>query len=320
MKVFVTRMIPQDGLRLLKEMFEVEIFEHNRPISKKELLEQSRGSDGLLCLLTDKIDEEIIDILGVKAIANYAVGVDNIDVKAATERKIPVTNTPGVLTEATADLTFALLLAVSRRIVEADKYVRDGNFKGWEPMELLGGDFSGKTLGIIGLGRIGQAVARRAKGFGMNIIYHSQSPKEGIESELSAIKVPFEDLILSSDYISIHCPYTPETHHMIGIEEFTKMKSSAYLINTARGKVIDETSLLQALEEKLIAGIGLDVYYNEPEINSKIFGYSNVVVLPHIGSASIETRTKMSLMVAKNLIAALAGKKPPNLVNAEVFD
>jgi len=319
MKIFVTRKIPQKGLDILSKEFEVEVFEGDEPISKEELIKRAKDCDGLLSLLSDPIDEEVIDQTGIKAIANYAVGYDNIAVATATKRKIPVTNTPGVLTEATADLTFALILAVSRRIVEADKYLRSGKWTGWGPILLLGGDFANKTIGIIGLGRIGTAVARRAKGFGMNILYYGREPKTEIENELGAKWVPFDQLIEESDYITLHVPYTSETHHLLGITEFEKMKSSAYLINTARGKVVNEEELISALANNLIAGAGLDVFYNEPEINPELIKLDNVVAVPHIGSASLETRTNMSVMVAEDLIAALKGEKPTNIVNPEIY-
>jgi len=318
-KVFVTRKIPEAGIKELEKHYKVEIFQEDRPITKKELIKLAKGADGLLCLLTDKIDAEIMDQTGIKAIANYAVGYDNIDIMAATKRKIPVTNTPGVLTEATADLTWALILAVSRRIVEADRFVREGNFRGWEPRLFLGGDFYGKTIGIIGMGRIGKAVARRAKGFGMNILYYSRSSHPEVEKELGAQKVSLTELLSKSDYVTLHCPYTPETHHLLGEKELKLMKPSAYLINTARGKVIDEQALVRLLKAKAIAGAGLDVFYDEPKINPKLVKLENTVLLPHIGSASYKTRTQMSIIAAKNLIAALSGEKPPNIVNPEVF-
>ncbi len=320
MKVFVTRKIPQAGIDLLLEHFEVDVYEGNSPIYRGELIERAKGCDGLLPLLTDIIDTELMEVTGIKAIANYAVGYDNIDVKAATERKIPITNTPGVLTDATADLTLALILAVSRRIVEADNYLRDGKWTGWDPILLLGGDFSGKTLGIVGMGRIGKAVARRAKGFGMRIIYvdHEQQPE--IDAEFDAKKVSFEEILETSDYLTLHIPHTSETHHLFGLKEFEQMKSSAYLINTSRGRVINEEELITALQNRQISGAGLDVFYDEPKINPELIKLDNVVIVPHIGSASLETRTKMATMAAENLVAALKGEKPENIVNPEIYD
>ncbi|UJG43775.1 MAG: D-glycerate dehydrogenase [Candidatus Heimdallarchaeum endolithica] len=320
MKIFVTRKIPREGIELLlKNGFEVEVFEKNEPISREELLSRAKGADGLICLLTDKIDKEIIEKTGIKAISNYAVGYDNIDIQAATELKIPVTNTPGVLTDATADLTWALILAVSRRIVEADKFVREQRFKGWGPMLFLGGDFKNKTIGIIGMGRIGEAVARRAIGFGMKIIYFNRTRKKDLEKELNAKFVSLDTLLKESDYISIHCPYTSETHHLIDWEEFELMKHSTYLINTARGKVVNEKALIKVLQDKRIMGAGLDVFYNEPEVPKAFYSLPNVVILPHIGSASIETRNKMAVMAAENMIECLKGNIPPNIINKEIY-
>ncbi|MHA1686113.1 MAG: 2-hydroxyacid dehydrogenase [Candidatus Heimdallarchaeaceae archaeon] len=318
-RVFVTRRIPQAGIDLLKEHFEVSVFPHDRLITKEEIITNAKGCDGLLCLLTDKIDAEVMDKTGVKAIANYAVGYDNIDINAANERKIPVTNTPGVLTEATADLTWALILAVSRRVVEADKFMREGKFRGWEPMLFLGGDFYGKTLGIIGFGRIGQAVARRAQGFGMKVLYYSRTRKPELEKELGVEYASLHDLISQSDYVSLHTPYSPETHHLIAEKELNLMKPTAYLINTARGKVVNEKRLIEHLKAGKIAGAGFDVFYDEPKVNPELLKLDNVVLLPHIGSASIDTRTKMSIIAAENLIQALNGEKPKNIVNPEIY-
>ncbi|MCE7747349.1 MAG: D-glycerate dehydrogenase [Candidatus Heimdallarchaeota archaeon] len=319
MRVFVTRRIPEPGLEILRENFEVDVFEGDSPISREELIERAKGCDGILPLLTDSIDADIMDKTGIKAIANYAVGIDNIDVFAATKRKISVTNTPGVLTDATADLTFALILAISRRIVESDKYLREGRWKGWDPLLLLGGDFVGKTLGIIGFGRIGKAVAQRAQGFNMNIIYTSRS-RYPVE-EIKGIKfVSFDELLKTSDYVTIHAPYTEETHHLMSEKELDLMKPTAYLINTSRGKLIDEIQLIKVLQAKKIAGAAFDVFYNEPEINPELIELDNVVLIPHLGSASLETRTKMATIAAENLVAALMGRRPENIVNPEVYD
>ncbi len=319
-KIFVTREIPQIGIDILHRHYEVEIFPEKRPITKEEMISGAKDCDGLLPLLTDKVDAEVMDETGIKAIANYAVGVDNIDLAAATQRNIPVTNTPGVLTDATADLTWALLLSVSRRIVEADRYLREGNFVGWDSMLYLGGDFSGRTIGIIGLGRIGQAVARRASGFGMNIIYHSTSSHPKLENELGMKKVSLEELLKKSDYVTIHTPYSKKTHHLIGKKEFEIMKPTAYLINTARGKVVKEDDLIVALVTGKIDGAGLDVYYNEPKVGKGLIDLPNVVLLPHIGTASLYTRSKMAIMAAENLHAALCGERPENIVNPEIFE
>ncbi|MHA1346713.1 MAG: 2-hydroxyacid dehydrogenase [Candidatus Heimdallarchaeaceae archaeon] len=319
-KIFVTREIPQIGIDMLQQHYEVDIFPEKRPITKEEMISGAMDCDGLLPLLTDKVDAEVMDETGIKAIANYAVGVDNIDITAASQRNIPVTNTPGVLTDATADLTWALLLSVSRRIVEADNYLREGNFVGWDSMLYLGGDFAGRTIGIIGLGRIGQAVARRASGFDMNIIYHSTSSHPKLESELGMKRVSLEELLRESDYVTIHTPYSKKTHHLIGKEEFEIMKPTAYLINTARGKVVKEEELVVALVTGKIDGAGLDVYYNEPKVNKGLIDLPNVVLLPHIGTASIYTRSKMAIMAAENLHASLIGEKPEKIVNPEIFE
>jgi glyoxylate reductase len=316
----VTREIPQIGIDILQQHYEVEIFPEKRPITKEEIISGAKDCVGLLPLLTDKVDAEVMDETGIKAIANYAVGVDNIDLAAATQRNIPVTNTPGVLTDATADLTWALLLSVSRRIVEADRYLREGNFLGWDSMLYLGGDFAGRTIGIIGLGRIGQAVARRASGFGMNIIYHSTSSHPKLENELGMKKVSLEELLKKSDYVTIHTPYSKKTHHLIGKKEFEIMKPTAYLINTARGKVVKEDDLIVALVTGKIDGAGLDVYYNEPKVGKGLIDLPNVVLLPHIGTASLYTRSKMAIMAAENLHAALCGERPENIVNPEIFE
>ncbi len=318
-KVFVTRKIPYEGIQILTKFFDVEIFPENRPISKEEILSGAKGCDGLLPLLTDKIDAEIMDATGIKAIANMAVGYDNIDVKAATERKLPICNTPGVLTDATADLTLTLILSLSRRIVEADKYLREGKFVGWDPMLCLGGDFKDKILGIIGFGRIGKAVARRAYGFGMTILYHSRARYEKEENELGVKYASLEELLEKSDYVSIHTPHTSDTHHLIGENELKKMKPTSYLVNTSRGKIIEEDKLVSALKDGEIAGAGLDVYYNEPVVHPGLIELPNVILLPHIGSASLGTRTKMATMAANNLKDALLGKIPKNIVNPEIY-
>ena len=318
-RVYVTREIPEKALKILEEHFDVSVFPEKRPITKKEIIRFAKGYDGLLPLLTDEVDDKVMEKTGIKAIANFAVGVDNIDIEAATTRKIPVTNTPGVLTDATADLTWALILAVTRRIVEADNYLRSGRWKGWDPLLLLGGDLRDKTLGIIGLGRIGRAVAERAKGFGMNVIYNSRTAFDGDEKYLGISFVSLEELLKESDFVSIHAPYTEKTHNLIGMKQLEMMKPSAYLINTSRGKLVNEEELILALQEGKIAGVGLDVYYDEPKINKELFKFPNVVLLPHIGSASLQTRTKMAVMAAENMVEALNDQRPRNIVNSEIF-
>lgn len=317
MKVFVTRQIPQKGLEMLKARFEVEIGASDRNLSRREICEGTKDADALVCLLSDAIDEEILSgAKKLKIIANYAVGYNNINVEYAKEHGIFVTNTPGVLTETTADLTWALMLSVARRIVEADKFTRSGKFKGWEPELMLGSDVFGKTLGVIGAGRIGQAVMKRAIGFGMRVIYYSKSrlPLD-IESNLNASYVSLEKLLKEADFVSLHVPLTKNTYHMIGEDQLSLMKRTAYLINTARGPVVDEEALVKFLKEKRIAGAALDVFENEPLLTPGLTELDNVVITPHIGSASKETREKMSVIVAENVIAALEGKIPPNCVN-----
>jgi len=319
-KIYLTRRIPEEGIRLLEENHEVEIYEGDAPPPKEEIMERVRDKEGLLCLLTDPIDRDVFDAAPkLRAISTYAVGYDNIDLKEATRRKIPVSNTPGVLTETTADLAWALIMSIARRIVEGDKMMREEKFKGWGPMVLLGNDVYGKTLGIIGAGRIGRAVARRAGGFGMEIIYHARKRKPDFEEECNAKSVGFEELLKKSDYVTLHVPLTKETYHMVGEKELKMMKKTAYLINTARGKCIDERALVNALREGDIAGAALDVFENEPYLTEGLKELDNVVLAPHAGSASIETRTKMAVMAARGLIAGLDGKMPEHCVNPEIF-
>lgn len=321
-KVFVTQNIPQAGLDLLMKECEVFVNTEDRVLSKGEIIERLKGMDGMVCLLTDAIDGEIMDAEpNLKVISNYAVGFDNIDVDAATERGIPVTNTPGVLTETTADFAWALLMAIARRVVEADKFTREGKFKGWRPQLLLGSDVYGKTIGIVGMGRIGQAMARRARGFDMNILYYDEyRPDPEVEKELGLTYVPFDELLQKADYVSIHVPLMESTHHLIGERELKLMKKTAYLINSARGPIVDEKALVKALQEKEIAGAGLDVFEDEPELAPGLAELDNVVLAPHIASATIETRSKMATMAAEGCLSVLKGEKPVNLVNEEVWD
>ena len=320
--VYVTRQIPEEGINLLKKHCQtVEVNPNDRPLTYDELLRQVKGRDAILTMLSDRIDVRLMqEATGLKIIANYAVGYDNIDVKAATAKGIVVTNTPGVLTDSTTDMAWALLLSITRRIVEGDRYTRAGKFVGWEPMLLLGGDLMGKTLGIIGAGRIGTAMAMRSKGWNMKVLYTTQSTRNAVlEETLGAKKVDLETLLKESDFISIHTPLTEKTRHMIGAKEISMMKRTAYLINTARGTVIDEESLVNALKNKQIAGAGLDVYEEEPKLKPGLAELDNVVLAPHLGSATIETRTKMSVIAAENIIAVLNGQKPNNCVNPEVL-
>lgn len=320
MKIFVTRKIPEPGLEILKKEHNVEVFPHDRIPTKREIINGLRGKGGLLCLLTDPIDEEVINSEpNLKMIASYAVGYDNIDVKAATKRGIPVSNTPGVLTDATAEMAWALLFSVARRIVEADSFARVGKFNGWGPMLMLGQDVANKTLGIIGAGRIGTAVALKSKGFNMNILYFSVHKNELLEKELNAKKVDLYQILKESDFISLHLPLTQKTYHIIGENELKMMKKTAVLINTSRGPIVDEKALIKALKNKWIFGAGLDVYENEPKIAEELKKLKNVVLQPHSASATVNSRTQMAIMAAENMIAGLKGKIPPNCVNKEVF-
>jgi lactate dehydrogenase-like 2-hydroxyacid dehydrogenase len=321
MKIFVTRTIPKKGLDLLREHHEIEVNPYNRILTKQEILEGVEGKDGLVSLLTDTIDKDIISAESqLKMIANYAVGYNNIDVDMATKRKIPVSNTPGVLTDATAEMGWALLLAVSRRIVEGDTFTRTGKFKGWDPMLFHGLDITGRTLGIIGAGRIGTAFALKSGGFAMSVLYADHMRNEILERELQAEQVTMNKLLRDSDFISIHVPLINDTFHLIGQKEFDMMKKDAVLINTSRGPVVDEQALIKALKQKRIFGAGLDVYEHEPEIPKELIELDNVVLQPHSASATVNSRTNMAIIAAKNMIAGLNGDIPPNCVNPEVFN
>ncbi|MDP2895844.1 MAG: D-glycerate dehydrogenase [bacterium] len=319
--IFITREIPKEAIDLLKANCDtVEVHEGDSLLRREQLLEKVRGRDSILCCLTEKIDAEVLAAAsGVKGIANMAVGYDNIDVKAATKQGIPVSNTPGVLTDATADLAWALLFAAARRIIPADKYTRAGEFKAWGPMLFLGADVTGKTLGIIGAGRIGTAVAMRSRGFGMSVLYCDPVRNDFLEKELSARLVSLEELLREADFVSLHVNLTPETRHLIGERELGLIKPTAYLINTSRGPVVDEEALVGALQKRQIAGAGMDVYEQEPRLAPGLAELDNVVLLPHIGSATIATRTKMALIAADNLLAMLRGEPAPNCVNPEVY-
>lgn len=320
MKIFVTRKIPQPGLDLLQRELELEINPENRVLTKEEIIKGMQGKDGLLCLLTDSIDKDVVfSEPKLKMIASYAVGYNNIDVKAATEKGIPVSNTPGVLTDTTAEMAWALLFSVTRRIVEGDTFTRAGRFEGWDPMLMHGQDVSNKTLGIIGAGRIGTSFALKSKGFNMNVLYVDDRVNKTLEQELKAKKVDFYPLLKSSDFVSLHVSLNKETHHLIGEKELKMMKKTAVLINTSRGPVIDEQLLVKALKERWIFGAGLDVYEYEPDISEELKKLDNAILQPHSASATIETRTKMAIMAAENMIAGLKGKIPPNCVNKEVF-
>ena len=320
-KVFVTRAIPDKGFDMIKDFCDVDLWPDELPPGRAELLQHVRGVDGLLCLLTDKINGEVMDEAGpqLKVISNHAVGVDNINVNAATARKIPVGNTPDVLTDATADFAFALMMAAGRRLLEAERYVRDGKWKTWGPMLLLGVELKGATLGLVGFGRIGKAMARRAVGFDMRVIYYDPSEKKS-DPDIKATPVDFETLLEESDFISLHTPLTPDTRHMIDSEALSKMKPSTVLVNTSRGPVVDLDALYEALKERRIFAAGLDVTEPEPlPLDSPLLTLDNIIIAPHIASASKTARDKMSWMAAQNLIAGLKDERLPNCVNPQVY-
>lgn len=320
-RVFVTRAIPEKGFEIVRDFCEVDLWPEELPPGRDDLLKHVRGVDGLLCLLTDRIDGEVMDEAGpqLKVISNHAVGFDNIDVSAATARRIPVGNTPDVLTDATADFAFALMMAVARRIPESERYVHAGKWKTWGPMTLLGVDIKGATLGLVGFGRIGKAVARRALGFDMRVIYYDPSEKKP-DSDIKATPVDFETLLEESDFISLHAPLTPDTRYLIDSEALSKMKPNAVLVNTARGPMIDPEALHKALKEKRIFGAGLDVTDPEPlPLNSPLLTLDNVIIAPHVASASTTSREQMSWMAAQNLVAGLKGERLPNCVNPQVY-
>ncbi|MFH1106465.1 MAG: D-glycerate dehydrogenase [Candidatus Micrarchaeota archaeon] len=322
-KIFVTRGIPGRAIDKLKRRFDVDVRGEESVIEKEELLRRVKGKDGLLCILTDPVDGEVMDAAGkqLKIISNYGAGYDKIDVPAATQRGILVTNTPGALTETTADLTVGLLIAAARRIVEGDKYMRQCQYEGWGPSFFLGQEVSGTTLGIIGMGRIGRAVSRRMnKGFGMRIIYNDKTGASAeADEEFGAKHVPLDELLKESDFISIHTPLNSETSRMIGDREFALMKPAAVLVNTSRGNVIDQGALAKALKQKRIWAAALDVYEDEPRCPVELIPVQNVIIIPHIGSASEETRARMSQMAVDALADFFDGKAPKNSVNGEVL-
>ncbi|TCL59252.1 lactate dehydrogenase-like 2-hydroxyacid dehydrogenase [Hydrogenispora ethanolica] len=314
--VYVTRMIPQPAIERLQQHCEVTVNSEDRVLTRAELLREVAGRDAVLCLLTDTIDVAVLDAAkGAKIFANYAVGYNNIDLQAASDRGILITNTPGVLTDTTAELAWALLFAVARRVVPADQFTRAGRFEGWGPMLFLGQDVTGKTLGIFGGGRIGSAFGKKAKGFEMKLLYCDVQRNPEFEAETGAEYVTKERLLRESDFVSLHIPLLPETRHFIGAAELRLMKPTAILINTSRGPVIDEAALVDALWNRTIWGAGLDVFEAEPELAPGLTELDNVVILPHIASATIATRTQMGLMAAENILAALRGETPPNWVN-----
>ena len=310
-KIFISSSIPEAGIKMLRERgYMVDMYEGSAPTPKAIIKERVSEADALIPLLSDPVDEEIIESApNLKIIANYAVGYNNINLEAARKRGIIVSNTPDILTPATADLTWALILSVSKRIPEADRFMRAGRFKGWGPKLLLGGDVTGKALGIIGAGRIGRAVAKRATGFDMRVVYYSRSRNEKIEQETGASLLPLNALLKEADFISIHCPLTEETRHLLNTERMKQIKKGAYLINTARGPVVEEAALIEALQSGRLAGAGLDVYEFEPRVSKGLLEMEQVVLLPHIGSGTTETREEMSRICARNIIEVLEGRK-----------
>ena len=320
-KVFVTRIIPDKGLDLVKESCDADVWEGELPPPREDILKRVQDVDGLLSLLTDKVDSEVMDAAGpqLKVISNYAVGFDNIDVSAAAARGIPIGNTPDVLTDATADFSFALMMSAGRRVLEGDRYVRDGKWKTWGPMLLRGSEIKDATLGLIGFGRIGKAMARRASGFDMRVIYYDPS-KQDQDNELNAIPVDFETLLKESDFISLHTPLKPDTRHLIDAKALSLMKSTTVLVNTARGSVVDMDALHDALKEKRIFAAGLDVTDPEPlPSNHPLLTLDNLIIAPHIASASVTARSNMAFLAAKNLVAGLKRERLPHCVNPQVY-
>jgi len=323
-KIFITHPIPNRGIDLLKSKgYIVDVFPDAHDRTKEDIISHIQGKtyDAILNLLNDRFDDSVFDAAGtqLKIVANYAVGFDNIDLAAAEKRGVVITNTPDVLNETVAEHTFTLMLAIAHRIVEADTFMRAGKYTGWAPMLLLGDDISHKTLGVVGLGRIGSRVAEHGvKGFNMNILYYDIARNESFEKELGAIyKNSVEDILKEADFVSIHVPLLPQTKHLINADRLKMMKKTAYLINTSRGPVIDEQALVEALRNKVIKGAALDVFENEPAMAEGLKDLDNVIVTPHIASATEETRQKMSEVAAKNIIAALEGEKPPNVVKSK---
>jgi glyoxylate reductase len=320
-RVLITRVLPEPALEVVRQACEVQLDPLDQPLTPTALRQAVVDKQGVLCLVTDRIDVPVLDAAaGLKVVSNVAVGYDNIDVAAATQRGILVTNTPGVVTESTADLTWSLLCSVARRIAEGDRYIRAGKWRDWTLLLMAGSDIHGRTLGICGMGRIGQAVARRAKGFQMRILYHNrQRLDSAIESELNATWVEKHTLLQQADFVSLHVPLSPATTHFIGAAELRMMRPTAYLINASRGPVVDEAALIQALQQGWLAGAALDVFEHEPHVPPALGALENVVLVPHIGSASVATRTRMAVMAAENLVAVLRGEYTPYVVNPTVL-
>ncbi len=319
-KVYITRPLPAKAVARLAARYDVKMRPEDAPLDPAQLAESCREIEGLMATGVRVSEDVVAQAPRLRAIANVGVGYDNIDVAACTRRRIPVTNTPDVLTETTADLAFALLMAVPRRLVECDRYVREGQWKSNKWELLWGSDIYGKTLGVYGLGRIGKAVVRRARGFSMRVIYYDVvRPAPALEEELGAQFVDRETLLREADFLTLHVPLTPETHHLVGARELAMLKPTAFLINAARGKCVDEAALVEALQSKRLAGAGLDVFEHEPHVHPELLSLPNVVLAPHVGSATAQTRLAMAMLAVENLVAGLEGRRPPNLVNPEIY-
>lgn len=320
MRIFVSRPLPEQAMERLARRFEVAVGPADRATTAAEVLAGAREADALISMLSDRIDAAFLDACPrLRVVANYAVGVNNIDLRAAAERGVHVTNTPGVLTDATADLAFGLLLSVARRIPESERFLRAGRFDGWAPLLFLGADVAGARLGIVGMGRIGQAMAVRARAFGMEVVYVQRRPLDPArERELGARYVSLEELLSTSDFVSLHCPLTPETHHLIDARALARMKPGAILVNTARGPVVDETALVEALRSGQLGGAGLDVFEEEPKVHPGLLDRDDVVLTPHTGSATRGTRLRMAMMVCEDVERVLDGRPPLHPVNEPV--
>ncbi len=318
-RVLLMHPILDPGPAILAEAGEVVTYPPDRPLDEANIRQAAEGCVGIVSQLMDPIRETVLSTPGLKIVSNVAVGFDNIDVPAATAHKVMVTNTPGVLDDATADFAFTLIMATARRIVEADSFTRQGRFRGWAIDMMLGADVHGATLGLIGVGRIGRGVAHRAKGFNMRVLYYDPQPlPPEAERDLNAARVDIGRLLAESDFVSVHVPLTQETHHLLSTSQFAQMKRTAILINTSRGPVIDEAALVEALTAKKIAGAGLDVYEREPAVHPGLIPMPNVILAPHIASATVRTRSEMSAMAARNMATAIRGGRPANLLNPEV--
>ncbi len=320
--VLISKHIYREAVDYLAGRVQLDYHDSDDGLPSADLLARLADKDGLICQLTDRIDAALMDAVpNVRVVSNVAVGFDNIDIPAATERGVIVTNTPGVLTDTTADLAFALILGAGRRLGESERYLRAGQFRQWRIDLLTGWDIWGSTLGVLGMGRIGQAVARRGRGFNMRVLYYDPlRQSEDLERELGIEYVSKDELLAQADFLSLHCALTAETHHLIGADELSAMKPTSVLVNTSRGPVVDEAALADALEAGVIAAAGLDVFEHEPEVHPKLLRLENALIVPHIASASVATRTRMCVMAAENVVAGLSGHRPPNIVNPEVLD